>query len=249
MILSLIKRRLWLIQKHWISTLSIAFLLPIALHVVLSIPMKRIFVRSIWGTPIDLWIIPGLLFFITTFTLLPLLYRDFFDLRIHKKSLMPMTLTPLTKLKLTYGILTVSVIESLVFTIIGGVVITLITGAVLPWYNYFLIIAYLSLYAYLIGNLMISICLLTEHVSVFILLILLLITFILLGSGVILEYDYYPLTLGYILRYSPIGIIVHGLRMLIFNQIFEWMSVVLPFVLTMVWLPLNAEILRRKLHQ
>ncbi len=249
MIFSLIKRRIWLIQKHMISTLSIAFILPVMLHVVLSIPMKAIFVRSIWQIPMDEWIFPGVLFFITTFTLLPHLYRDFFDLRIHKKSLMPMTLTPITKTKLTFGILTVSVLEALAFAVIGGAVITIITGVVFPWYDYLLMLGYLSLYAYLIGNLFISVCLLTEHVSIFILLILSVVSFIVLGSGVILEYDYYPLTLGYILRYSPLGIIVHGLRMLMFNRLFEWMSIVVPLVLICAWVPLNAGILRKKLHQ
>jgi len=249
MIISLIKRRGWLIQKHLFQTLSIACLLPIMLHLTLTIPLKAIFVRSIWQIPIEQWIFPGLLFIITTLTILPHLYRDFFDLRIHKKSLMPMTLTPVSKYKLTLGILTVSVLESVIFTVVGGLIISLVSGIVFPWYDYLTMLLYLGMYAFLIGNIIITISLLTEHVSTFILLILVLISFVLFGSGVIIEYDYYPIALGYILRYSPIGIIVHGLRMLLFCRIVEWTSFVIPLIMIFFWIPLNAEILRRRLHQ
>lgn len=249
MILSLLKRRGWLIQKHLISTLSISFVLPIMLHLTLMLPVKAIFIRSIRHTPIELWLFPGILFIIATVALIPHLYRDFFDLRIHKKALMPMTLTPVSKFKLTLGILTTAVIESILFAMIGGAVLTVITGVVFPWLDYVVMLAYLCLFTYFIGCIIITISLLTEHVSIFILLIFSLFIFIVFGSGIIFEFEYYPVGLGYLLRYSPVGMTIYGLRMMIFSHLFDWISVIVPFLLISIWLPLNAEILRRKLHQ
>ena len=48
--------------------------------------MKNIVVQSIDQVPYDVWVFPGIILLIASVSTFSLIYRDLFDLRIHKKS-------------------------------------------------------------------------------------------------------------------------------------------------------------------
>ena len=50
------------------------------------------------------------------------LYRDLFDLRIHKKSFISITLAPYSKFYLVFGFLLAAIIESLIYGIISMII-------------------------------------------------------------------------------------------------------------------------------
>jgi len=137
MIVPFLQRRWWLFQNRILLTLAVALILPIFLYLGLSLILKNIIVRSVAEIPYQLWVIPGMMFLISMLALIPILYRDFFDLRIHKKTLLPMSLAPLSKPLLVTGILMAALLEALFYTILGFVIFVILSGISMPWYDFF----------------------------------------------------------------------------------------------------------------
>ena len=76
MISALIKRRLWLWKNRLIPSIFFYLLLPVFTFAIISLPLKNIIRFSLSETPYDIWVLPGLIFIIGTFSLYPLLYRE-----------------------------------------------------------------------------------------------------------------------------------------------------------------------------
>ena len=87
-------------------------LFPIITFLMISLPLKNIIRFSLAGVPFDVWVFPGLLFIINSFILFPSIYREYFELRIHKKVLVNMSLTPHTKTTIILSSLIVSILEA-----------------------------------------------------------------------------------------------------------------------------------------
>ena len=94
MISALISRRLWLWRNRFIPSVFLLFLLPIITFATISLPLKNIIRFSLAGIPYDIWVFPGLLYVISSLVLFPLIYREYFELRIHRNVLINMALTP-----------------------------------------------------------------------------------------------------------------------------------------------------------
>jgi len=249
MIVPFLKRRLWLTQQRLFSTLGLAFLLPLLLHLSINIPMRQVVVRTIRNIPYQEWVFPGMLMILGVITLIPLLYRELFDLRIHKKGLLPITLTPLTKYEIIIGILFTAILESLVFIVFGMVVFTIVMDIAFVWYDYLIMLFFLFLSNCILGNLIVTVALLTERVTMFMIFVVTIFCFLLFGSGLLIEFEFFPVILGTTLQYFPTSMLITGLRMLIFTGIINWTYLIVPFLMIIIWTIFNSELLRRKLNQ
>ena len=112
-------RRWWLIRNRFISSIALALVVPSILSTVTVLGTKNIVIRSINGQPYEVWVLPGLMMFMGAILITPLIYRDFFDLRIHNKALIPMTLAPVRKSTIILGILISALFEVLAVMSIG----------------------------------------------------------------------------------------------------------------------------------
>ena len=83
MIAALVKRRLWLWQNRLIPSVFILLLLPIFVFAMIGVPLKNVIQYSLSGMSYDIWVFPGLIFILGSLSLYPLLYREYFYLRIH----------------------------------------------------------------------------------------------------------------------------------------------------------------------
>ena len=122
-------------------------------------------VQSLSGVPFDFWVIPGLIFIISSLGLFPLLYRDFFDLRIHRKVLVNVALAPYRKRELIGGYLCVAGIEAFLIGIISLIVISGFTAYSYSLLESLALLLCLVLYLFLLGNLFISMGLLIDTVT------------------------------------------------------------------------------------
>ena len=66
------------------TTVSFMVLLPLLLHIGITMVMKNIVGQSIDQVPYDVWVFPGIILLIASVSTFSLIYRDFFNLRIHK---------------------------------------------------------------------------------------------------------------------------------------------------------------------
>ena len=114
-------RRWWLIRNRFFSFIALAFIVPSILSIVTVFGTKNIVVRSINGQPYEIWVLPGLMMFLAAVLITPLIYRDFFHLRIHSKALISMTLAPIRKSSIILGILVSALLKCyLSFQLVWG---------------------------------------------------------------------------------------------------------------------------------
>jgi len=249
MIIPFLQRRWWLFQNRILLTLAIALILPIFLYLGISLVLKNIIVRSVAEIPYQTWVIPGILFLISMLALIPILYRDFFDLRIHKKTILPMSLAPLSKPTLVTGILMAALFEALFYTILGIIILVILSGISIPWYDFLTILVFSILFNLLVGNLVITLSLLTDRITIYMTVLLSLVLLLLFCSGLFVEFEFYPVTLGVILRNTPTSMVLRATRHILFVREFPWILTLTPLMIGLVWTYLNGIFLRWRLHQ
>ena len=111
-----------MIRNRLISTIAFALIIPSVITIVTVLGIKNVIIRSINGQPYEMWVMPGLFMFMAAILIIPLIYRDFFDLRIHHKVLIPMVLSPVRKSNIVLGILFSSLLEVIFILIIGLII-------------------------------------------------------------------------------------------------------------------------------
>jgi len=249
LIKALFFRRFWLIRHRLMSTVSFMVLLPLLLHIAITMVMKNIVVQSIDQVPYDVWVFPGIILLIASVSTFSLIYRDLFNLRIHKKSFIPITLAPYGKTHLVIGFLVTSIIESTVYVIIAMTVLTVLLPEPLNWSAYFIVPLFTFLYTFLFGNLIITFSVLTDRISTYLSITISMFLFILFATGVLVEFDFYPKTIGTLLSYFPLSMILSDLRGILFFNRVEWGPIMIPVATALGWTWLNGYMLKRKLKQ
>ena len=231
------------------TTVSFMVMLPLLLHIGITMVMKNIVVQSIDQVPYDVWVFPGIILLIASVSTFSLIYRDLFDLRIHKKSFIPITLAPYGKTHLVIGFLVTSIIESLVYVIVAMGVLTVLLPEPLNWSAYFIVPLFTLLYTFLLGNLIITFSVLTDRISTYLSITISMFLFILFATGVLVEFDFYPKTIGTLLSYFPLSMILSDLRGILFLNRVEWGPIMIPVATALGWTWLNGYMLKRKLKQ
>ena len=152
MIRALLIRRIWLWKNRILSGLILLFAFPLFVFVMINLSFRKILIRSISDIPFDEWVYPGMVFFVAAFAVFPIIYRDFFDLRIHRKVLVNIALSPYSKLKMISSYLCVSTIEALVLGITAMVVYAFIIPFPFTIIQLISMVFYLILFTIILGN-------------------------------------------------------------------------------------------------
>jgi len=249
LIKALFFRRFWLIRHRLKTTVSFMVLLPLLLHIGITMVMKNIVGQSMNQIPYDVWVFPGIVLLIASVSTFSLIYRDFFNLRIHKKSFIPITLAPYGKTHLVIGFLVISIIESTVYVITAMAVLTVLLSEPLNWSAYFIVPLFTFLYTFLLGNMIITFSVLTDRISTYLSITISVFLFILFATGVLVEFDFYPRTVGTLLSYSPLSMILSDLRGILFFDHLEWGPIIIPITIALGWTWMNGYLLKRKLKQ
>lgn len=243
-----ILRRWWLIRNRLISTIAFALIIPSVLTIVTVLGIKNVYIRSINGQPYEMWVMPGLFMFMAAMLITPLIYRDFFDLRIHHKVLTPMVLSPLRKSNIVLGILFSSLLEVIFILIIGLIIYSSIFPHTVNFSQGVLTIFYSIIFAVLFGNIIILISLLTERISFFIYILMMMLITVMFACGLFIEFDFYPASVGNVLRYLPLSMVGIAGRTHLFQHSFDLFNTALPVLISMLLILLNGFVLKRKMR-
>ena len=249
MIRALIKRRLWLWKNRLISSISIAFIFPILIILLIIVPFKSIILYSVSGIIYESWVYPGFIFLITSIGIFPILYRDFFDLRIHQKLLANIALTPYSKSTIIYSYLVCSILEATFFGFIAAIIYSLFIPTNLILLDYFILLLLIILHLSLLGNFFITMCLLINSISIMWISIFCSFIFITLGNGFILEFEFFPQIMESILRYQPFSYSYQSFHMFLSINIVNWKLIIITLVVIYFWMLFNGFLLRRKFQQ
>jgi hypothetical protein len=212
-------------------------------------PLKNVIRYSLSGLPYDIWAFPGLIFILSSIVLLPPLYREFFDLRIHGKVLINIALTPHSKIKIIFSSLISAIIEALIVAIITGVLYTSFIPITFTLSNVLFFIVCLILYLFLIGNLFIMVSLIIDTLTTAIITIAMIFLLIIFGNGFIIETSFFPIAIETFIKSQPLSIPFRLYQT--FNQL-GIMNYTLLFILLPInylWIILNGYLLKKKLLQ
>ena len=204
--------------------------------------------NSLSGIPFELWVIPGFIFIISSMGLIPLIYRDFFDLRVHRKVLAHVVLAPYRKRMMIFGYLIVSAIEAIILGVISIGVFSAISSFPLSVIETLFMMVCLGLYLLLLGNLLISMGLLIDTVTTFSMMTFITFIFILFGNGFIIEFGFFPTGVDSFLKWQPISIPFQAFQLFINTKFIDWQMLAYPLVLVLFWVIANTKILKWKLR-
>ena len=249
MIIALIYRRLWLWKNRLIPSIFLLLSLPLVVFLMISLPLKNIIRFSLGGIPYDLWVLPGMLFIISSFIMYPLIYREYFELRIHKKVLSNLSLTPHSKNTIIFSSLVVSSIEAFVVVIFSTIVYASFISISINIIDLGYLLFCLSLYNFLLGNLYITLSLIVDTLTTMLLSIFMVFLVIVFGNGYLIEFSFFPLGLDSIIKLSPISIPFQIFQKFHSTELIDYISVSILIVLIYFWVLLNGYILKNKLRQ
>jgi ABC-type polysaccharide/polyol phosphate export permease len=230
-------------------TFSFMVILPLLLHISITMVMKNIMVRSLDQIPYELWIFPGIILIIASMSTFSMIYRDLFDLRIHKKSFLPMTLAPYSKTQLILGFLITSIVETTVYVIVAMAVLTVFLPSPFDISTYFIILIFTFLYTFIVGNIIITFSVLTDRISIYLSILITMFLIILFGTGILVEFEFYPKTISVILSNFPLSMFLSSLREIIFFNRIDWFQIFIPIIVAIGWTWVNGYLLKRKLNQ
>ena len=249
MITALIKRRVWLWQNRLIPSVFLLLLLPIFVFAMIGVPLKNVIRYSLSGMSYDIWVFPGLIFILSSLSLYPLLYREFFDLRIHRKVLVNIALTPHSKNKIVFASLVVAGLEALVVASIGTIFYTGLIPIVLTLPNLIFLLCCLVVYLLLLGNLFISVSLLIDTLTTMSLVMFMVFLLILFGNGFLIEFSFFPLGFESFLKWQPLSLPFQSYQIFNATGMIDWPAMVSLAPVIYFWIILNGYILKRKLRQ
>lgn len=249
MISALINRRLWLWKNRLVPSIFLFLSLPLVVFLMISLPLKNIIRFSLGGIPFDLWVLPGMLFIISSFIMYPLLYREFFELRIHKKVLTNLSLTPHSKNTIIFSSLVVSSIEAFVLVIFSTILYASFISISINIIDLGYLFFCLSLYNLLLGNLYITLSLIVDTLTTMLLSTFMVFLVIVFGNGYLIEFSFFPLGLDSIIKWSPISIPFQIFQKFHSTGLIDYISISILIVLIYLWVLFNGYILRNKLRQ
>ena len=249
MIQGFLLRRLWLWRNRLVPSIFLFFFMPILLFTMISIPLKNIIRYSISGVPYDIWVFPGLIFIIGSLGLYPIIYREIFDLRVHRKVLLNIALAPYSKSQLVFGNLCVAVLEALIMCLFSILIYSSIVSISLNFSNFLFLIFCLVIYLFLVGNIYILLSISIDAITTMILSSFVLIFFMIFGSGFLIEFSFFPSFMESILKYNPISFSQQCYQRFTSTGYFDWMFIAIQVILIYILFVLNGFLLKRKLRQ
>ncbi len=242
-------RRLWLLGNNITSSLVLSFMLPLTVFIFTNLAFRNVLIMSLYDVKFDTWIYPSMVLFVSGLSIIPSIFRDIFDLRIHKKVLTYVSLSPYSKRFIIFSFLMVALIEGIIMSLGSILLFSFIIPYPFGLIETIVLLVYSSIFILVFGNILITISILADKSATFLLSIVILFFFILLGSGLIIELSFFPPSVNYILSIFPISMIVKAMQSYLFSGFINWPLIFSPLLFSIGLLIINSILLRNKLRQ
>lgn len=249
MIRALLLRRAWLLRNNLTSSVVILFLFPLSIFIFTNLAFKKIPIIGFYDTEFDIWIYPSMIFLVTGLCILPSIFRDIFDLRVHKKVLSYLSLSPYSKRYMILSLSIVSVVESLIFGLFSIILFSILIPYPFGLIKTIGFIFYFGIYIFLLSNIFITIAVLSDKLSTILISVFAFIFFLLFGSGLIISPSFYPPSMESLLSLLPLAMIVKAMQSYLFSGFINWVFTVIPSLTSLLLLGLNSILIRNKLRQ
>ena len=242
-------RRIWLLGNNITSSLVLSFMLPLTVFIFTNLAFRNVLIMSLYDVKFDTWIYPSMVLFVSGLSIIPSIFRDIFDLRIHKKVLTYLSLSPYSKRFIIFSFLMVALIEGIIMSLGSILLFSFIIPYPFGLIETIVLLVYSSIFILVFGNILITISILADKSATFLLSIVILFFFILLGSGLIIELPFFPPSVNYILSIFPISMTVQAMQSHLFSGFINWTLIFSPLLFSIGLLIINSILLRNKLRQ
>ena len=242
-------RRIWLLGNNITSSLVLSFMLPLTVFIFTNLAFRNVLIMSLYDVKFDTWIYPSMVLFVSGLSIIPSIFRDIFDLRIHKKVLTYVSISPYSKRFIIFSFLMVALIEGIIMSLGSILLFSFIIPYPFGLIETIVLLVYSSIFILVFGNILITISILADKSATFLLSIVILFFFILLGSGLIIELPFFPPSVNYILSIFPISMIVKAMQSYLFSGFINWPLIFFPLLFSIGLLIINSILLRNKLRQ
>ena len=249
MIKALLLRRIWLLGNNLTSSIVILFLFPLTIFIFTNLAFRKIPIVGLYDVDFDIWIYPSMIFLVTGLSILPSIFRDVFDLRVHNKMLSYLSLSPYSKRYMIFSFSIVSLVESIIVGFIAIILFSSIIPYPFGFIKTFGFIFYFSIYTFLLSNVFIMISILSDKLSTIFISLFAFIFFMLFGSGLIISPNFYPPSINATLSFLPLVMCVKSMQSYLFSGFFNLILTMIPIFTSVVLLIINSILLRNKLSQ
>ena len=235
--------------NHLTSSVVLSFMLPIVVFIFTNLAFKNIIVNSTYDINFDIWIYPSMIFLVSTICVIPSIFRDLFDLRIHKKVITYLSISPWSKQSLVSCVLLVSLIEAFFMSLFSLILYSFIVPYPFSFIETIALIVYLLIFISIFGNMLITISILSDKSATFFLSIMILLLFVLFGSGLIIELNFFPSSIENLFSIIPTGMVVIAMQSFLYSGFINWSLTFIPIVMSCGLLIINSTLIRKKLRQ
>ena len=242
-------RRWWLFRRRIFSTMTFVVALPIIIHLALTLGIGNIILETITKFSYQKWLYPGLVLIVNTIVIIPIIYRDFFDLRVNSRTLITLSLTPLSKLQLIGLLLLTALAEATIFSMVAMTIFLYLMDLSLTILDLLYILVAMNLFGFIVSNGLITISLLTDRINTFFIVTFIFFFFIIFSSELLFEFQFYPFRISAVFENLPTSMVSNWCRSLMFNGNFYWTLFITPLCVGLVWIIFNSVLLKRKLRQ
>jgi len=242
-------RRWWLFRRRIFSTMTFVVALPIIIHLALTLGIGNIILETITKFSYQKWLYPGLVLIVNTIVIIPIIYRDFFDLRVNSRTLITLSLTPLSKLQLIGLLLLTALAEATIFSMVAMTIFLYLMDLSLSILDLLYILVAMNLFGLIVSNGLITISLLTDRINTFFIVTFIFFFFIIFSSELLFEFQFYPFMISAVFENLPTSMVSNWCRSLMFNGNFYWTLFITPLGIGLVWIIFNSVLLKRKLRQ
>ena len=242
-------RRWWLFRRRIFSTMTFVVALPIIIHLALTLGIGNIILETITKFSYQKWLYPGLVLIVNTIVIIPIIYREFFDLRVNSRTLITLSLTPLSKLQLIGLLLLTALAEATIFSMVAMTIFLYLMDLSLSILDLLYILVAMNIFGLIVSNGLITISLLTDRINTFFIVTFIFFFFIIFSSELLFEFQFYPFRISAVFENLPTSMVSNWCRSLMFNGNFYWTLSITPLVIGLVWIIFNSVLLKRKLRQ
>ena len=242
-------RRWWLFRRRIFSTMTLVVVLPIIIHLALTLGLGNIMLETITRFSYQKWLYPGLVLIVYTIVIIPIIYREFFDLRVNSRTLITLSLTPLSKLQLIGLLLLTALAEATVFSMVAMTIFLYLMDLSLSILDLLYILVAMNIFGLIVSNGLITISLLTDRINTFFIVTFIFFFFIIFSSELLFEFQFYPFRISAVFENLPTSMVSNWCRSLMFNGNFYWTLFITPLCVGLVWIIFNSVLLKRKLRQ
>ena len=160
-------RRWWLFRRRIFSTMTFVVALPIIIHLALTLGIGNIILETITKFSYQKWLYPGLVLIVNTIVIIPIIYRDFFDLRVNSRTLIMLSLAPLSKIQLIGLLLLTALAEATIFSSVSMIIFLYLMDLSLSMLDLLYILVAMNIFGLIVSNGLITISLLTDRINTF----------------------------------------------------------------------------------